>query len=469
MFLTAPAQLQERTKEKKHHFPKKPFKPYPAYPNTYHHPTCNNNEMTPTTQLRILRTPLHFRSITLPIRPTRVGFNASRRHVQPSCLLVRRQLRSFTTTTSLSTSKEQPSSPVHNDGATEKPTTTHPAPTLYPTAANPPATTRPPPLVLPTRGPDTSTLPHIIATGRAYLTFYKTGLKYIYLNTRLVWSLKSPTRNTPTDNPITIPLPLQSQVPPGKSATTRARELLRRRWGHDVRRLPLFALMLVICGEFTPLVVLTLPSLVPYTCRIPRQVEKLRAKTEERRRRSTARLLEMIRQRQSLKQGEGSGSSSSEPIATAATTSTTATTPTTTRMMILELSHNEVMAHIARSLNLISPLWDRLPLSDAAVALLSRRRVQRHLTFLERDGTLLRQAGGVDALEEEEVPLACTDRGMNILDGTAKTEPETELLRRRLREWLDREESWTHGDAVAAGWAKTAILLLSEDFSNAHP
>src|SRR6202042_2549273 len=47
------------------------------------------------------------------------------------------------------------------------------------------------------------------------------------------------------------------------------------RTSHDIRKLIPFGLILVICGEFTPLVVLALGStVVPSTCRIPKQVIK---------------------------------------------------------------------------------------------------------------------------------------------------------------------------------------------------
>ena len=41
--------------------------------------------------------------------------------------------------------------------------------------------------------------------------------------------------------------------------------------------------MLLICGEFTPLVVLAVPTIVPYTCRIPKQVDKILKRIETKR------------------------------------------------------------------------------------------------------------------------------------------------------------------------------------------
>lgn len=363
-----------------------------------------SDEMTSTTQLRILRTSLRAPTPTLPLRSgyhclhTPPSHRAQPRTQQPRC-----RSQQFST----SPHARQQSQRATADLAAEKADrdSVQPTHTTSPTAANPPASTRPPPLSLPARDPAASTFSHLFATGKAYLTFYKTGFKQIYINTRLVWSLGSasgiPSDGTPPagQQPTASPPTLRPAV------TTRSTELLKRRWRHDIRRVPLFALMFVVCGEFTPLVVLALPGVVPLTCRIPRQIEKLRRATEARRQASSRRIQEHIRQKNGP--GETGVGEGSVP------------------------SRAEVTAHIARSLNLISPLWDRLPLPDSAVALLASRRVRAHVAYLLRDGHLLSQAGGVPALEDEEVALACEDRGLPVVDRSAAA------LRESLGRWVD--------------------------------
>lgn len=145
---------------------------------------------------------------------------------------------------------------------------------------------------------------------------------------------------------------------------------------------------------------MAMPKLVPYTCRIPRQVETLQRKAEERRAASFKKL-DQIRD----------AAASSEAKAS--------------------LSDAATAAHIARSLNLISPIWDRLGVPDATLALLStQRKLQRHLDLLKEDDALLVQAGGVDALEDEEVVLACVDRAIGTV-GRSNDE-----LRKELQSWL---------------------------------
>ncbi|KAM7204295.1 hypothetical protein V8F20_003708 [Naviculisporaceae sp. PSN 640] len=244
---------------------------------------------------------------------------------------------------------------------------------LSPQDANPPATTRPPPLTLPTRDPNASTFSYYLATGKAYLAFYKTGLKNVYHNTRLLYPSKS------TDT---------SLIP---RKNTRSHLLLRKRWSYDIRRLPIFALLLIVCGEFTPLVVVALPSLVPYTCRLPSHVEKLRKKVEERR-------------AESLENHQ--------------------------HAVLSNLGSPDLdfpRAHLARSLGLVSPFWDKI---GWVPEVLAGNRVAKRLLFLEIDSKLLLEAGGVAALEDEEVRLACADRGIDV---TGRSDEE---LRGVLERWL---------------------------------
>lgn len=377
--------------------------------------------MTSTTQLRILRTSLQSFPSPLLLRP---GYHylhtppsqraQSRPHQQPC------RSRHFSTSPCTRQRFQKATAQLAAEKSDRD--SLQPTQTTSPTAANPPASTRPPPLSLPARDPSASTFSHLFATGKAYLTFYKTGFKQIYINSRLVWSLSSAS-GIPPDTPAP---PGQTASPPTlrPAATTRSTELLKRRWRHDVRRLPIFALMFIVCGEFTPLVVLAIPSVVPLTCRIPRQIEKLREGTESRRRASAARIQDKIR-------SASTGSNSTEGVSA--------------------LSRAEVTAHVARSLNLISPLWDRLPLPDSVVALLASRKVRAHVAYLDRDGHLLSQAGGVPALEDDEVALACEDRGLPVVDRSAAE------LRKSLGRWVALAGGEVDGGDAGGLWSPAAV------------
>lgn len=401
--------------------------------------------MISTTQLRILRTFLQASSPNTSARLARSSNAPSWRIQQP----LRARLLS---TSNPSRQRTLQQNKQDNDTTTTSTTTSTPTQLISSAAANPPPTTRPPPLNLPTREAGTGTAAHLFATGKAYLTFYKTGLRHIYINTRLVWSLGAargiPPDHTPAGDPASPPTTRAG------AGATRSTELLRRRWRHDVRRLPAFALLLLVCGEFTPLVVLAVPGLVPMTCRIPQQVEKLRRGAEGRRGASFARL--EGRYGGEPREGEGAAAAM--------------------RQRCRELAPADVTAHVARSLNLIASLWDSAPLSllpDTLVSAVAARRVRRHLRYLDQDNHLIHQAGGVGALEEEEVLLACEDRGIWPVEGEGKG-GLLSAARENLRRWLylvgddqglvaGRDDPWS-AERAAEREARMVVLMMRREW-----
>jgi hypothetical protein len=117
---------------------------------------------------------------------------------------------------------------------------------------------------------------YLYALGRAYLTFYKTGLKNIWNNRKEYNEIKARLgRFTPEDAALYGGQTVSESDPQRIPTITRREYQLYLRTKHDLGKLLPFSLVFLICGEFTPLVVLALGSrVVPYTCRIPRQQEK---------------------------------------------------------------------------------------------------------------------------------------------------------------------------------------------------
>ncbi|KAK3990981.1 hypothetical protein QBC44DRAFT_358094 [Cladorrhinum sp. PSN332] len=229
--------------------------------------------------------------------------------------------------------------------------TTQESPSL--SGLNPPPTTRPPPLNLPARDPKNPAFKHYFSLGKAYLTFYKTGLKNILTNRKLALS-----------NPLT-------QSPP-----SRALILLHSRYAHDIRRLPLFGLLLLVCGEFTPLIVLLVPKIVPLTCRIPKQVELLLRRQEQAR--------ERVRGDESIEGEE---------------------------------------RRLGGILGVSGYRW--LPLSTVG------KKVAEKVGEIRRDGEMILSGGGVKEMKGEEVRLALVERGVGVL-GRGERE-----LRGVLARWLE--------------------------------
>ncbi|KAI1421467.1 hypothetical protein F5Y12DRAFT_706264 [Xylaria sp. FL1777] len=310
----------------------------------------------------------------------------------------------FRAASTSSASQPKPAAHIASDASTldthlSRPPPSPPLPGPLSDSMNPPASTRPPPLDLPTRDPSTKYFTHLFRVGKAYMTFYKTGLKAVYTNWSLLRALPSPTTSTHD----TASKSTESTSP------TRAALLLRARVRHDTARVPLFMLMVLVCGEFTPLIVLLLPNMAPYTCRIPGQAAKIRQNAETRRAASFRALSRVI------------DNADASALRTAAD------------------------GHICRSLGLGSPLWDRTGFD----VLFARSRAADAVARIVRDDTLLRHGGGVAALIDDEVVLACEERGINTSGEDAEHIAPIASLRDQLKAWLAKSAPSPTGDVEA--------------------
>ncbi|PYH63889.1 uncharacterized protein BO88DRAFT_447381 [Aspergillus vadensis CBS 113365] len=318
-----------------------------------------------------------------------------------------------------------------------EPTTTTPSTstsTTILTTLNPPPSTRPASLALPptpdpnTPLPPSDKLKRYITIGRAYLTFYKTGLKNVYHNYRAAIPLRR-TLNLSPYIPSSIPPPSppatkDDATPFYKTLQTkdlhRSHFQLLRRSAHDIRRMIPFSLILIICGELTPLAVLALGNAItPLTCRIPRQLEK------EREKRARAK-------REALVVGTGSvtppGVGSAEEMGVLKRM--------VSREWIEGAGPGEVMRAcavlgLARSYE--RPGW--------LVGVVYRGRLRRYAEYLACDDELIRRGGGVAGMEAEEVRIAVEERGgVGVGVGGVREGWEAEREERR---WLER---WIAGN-----------------------
>ena len=101
----------------------------------------------------------------------------------------------------------------------------------------------------------------------------------------------------------------------------------------------------------------------------------------------------------------------------------------TSEIGLEKLSKGQLL-HISRSLGLHGKVWD---LSGGLLppALLVRWRIKRRLAYLRQDDALLSRDGGVETLRDEEVRIACEERGIDVLG------QDVETLRELLRHWID--------------------------------
>lgn len=143
--------------------------------------------------------------------------------------------------------------------------------------------------------PFTAHASYFYRLGKSYVNFYKTGVKNIWNNRKEYKKIKARLGpHTPEDaalyggqdvwRQIARRTDNSTEVEIKKIPTITRREYqLCLRTRHDLGKLIPFGIVFAICGEFTPLVILALgSSVVPYTCRIPKQVQHDRRWFEKR-------------------------------------------------------------------------------------------------------------------------------------------------------------------------------------------
>lgn len=277
------------------------------------------------------------------------------------------------------------------------------------TLINPPVSTRPPPLTLPNRSSYESVLPYYFNVGKAYIRFYKDGVKAVLANRRL---LKEKMQRTPADDRPSIWRP--EYVP---KTFSRADWVLLWRVRHDMLRLPFFGLMLIVIGEFTVLVVAFVDGVVPYTCRIPSQVYGAFEKAEARRRTAFSELEE--------RHPHG--------------------------VLSPRLNRSGARAHVLRSLHMSSTIWDKLGFTSMAAPGVWGIKGRLRMAFLEGDDKNLVEDGGLVGMEVEEVRIACSIRGIDVL---GKSEEE-------MRGWLGDWLRLTAAEDITERRRRMAVLLLT--------
>lgn len=303
-------------------------------------------------------------------------------------------------------------------------------------ALNPPTSTLPPPLDLPSRG-DLSTLIYLYRLGRAYGGFYKDGLKAVWNNHKAVSALKKRVaaelnaRKPDLASPVSASNRWRSfrDEAARKGVVTRAEFQQLERNARDIGKLPLFGLLVLLLGEWLPLLVPFIPNRVPGTCRIPKQVNGMREKSEERRRWSFRSGVEEPQAGQVAVEGGKWRMTEAENV----------------KEVLKNMTPVQLM-HLSCVLNQHSRVWDRVQLAPPAGLL--RRSVGARVQYLALDDLLLVQSGGPTGLSSNELVIACEERGIDVLG-----KPE-EKLRAELAGWIKKQR-----DDEGRGWAVIEMLF----------
>lgn len=224
--------------------------------------------------------------------------------------------------------------------------------------------------------------------GKAYLHFYKSGMKNIYHN----YKASQPIQEL-IDSKYGGSLKLAATA----NAINRHDFLLVTRNWHDIKRVPAFGLMFVLFGEFTPLIVMAISGIVPWTCRVPAQIKNDRKKLEQIRQAAFRQLADI----------------SSDKLT-------------------IDIGKSMKLAHINKTLGLSSQLWDWI---GGAPSTILQRKVTKRLEHLILDDNLIEMAGGVGEMSVQEVEMALVDRGVDTI---GKSEIQ---LRRNLNCWLQMRKT----------------------------
>ena len=244
---------------------------------------------------------------------------------------------------------------------------------------NPPASCRPPLLQLPHRDPIAPFYKRYFKVGRAYLAFYKAGFKQILENVKIARKL-----------PFTLFQAVQESLREGRITRGQYHLLIRTR--SDISRLPVFALVFLVCGEFTPLLVPFLSSAVPKTLWLPSQWENARRKAEARRRNHVR-----VRGERQVPDGE---SSSTQPL------------PDNPSKPDLTLRESKYKRGI--KLNAWPRWWDLILIRWLPISMISKRIEGKSYDLLLDDFAIDRD-GGVNNMVDDEVKMALDARGQDVI------------------------------------------------------
>jgi hypothetical protein len=257
------------------------------------------------------------------------------------------------------------------------------------------------------------------------LTFYKTGLKNVYHNYRASLPLRrelglpaylpvSPPRSTKFNEALRT----ASSLSTPELKLGRGRFQLIRRSARDVQRMIPFTLILIICGEFTPLIVPIIGNAItPATCRVPGQVAKEREAGSKRKV-----LAQQALAASSGKSAPMTGSDAERAQLVELSTISSAQQASAPQVLQACAIFGLVKKH------------DRF-LGTVLAGPVYRPRLLRHLHYLNIDDRMILDAG-VDALSAGEVRIAVEERGGGDVAAMLKGDKAEAVEREWLKKWL---------------------------------
>ncbi|CAL1707995.1 unnamed protein product [Somion occarium] len=214
---------------------------------------------------------------------------------------------------------------------------------------------------------------------------------------------------------------MQERVKNGGPPLTRWETRFIRTYKDDIVKLVPFAMIFIVIEEIIPLIVLYAPFLLPSTCILPSQKERIDDK----------------RRAQQRTYMEGMADDFHEIYRRATADNS--------------LSTDALLAGSTTPLSLTGVLG----LSTFAPRPIRIRRVKRHLNFISEDDALLIRENGILSLSEADLRDALEERGL-LTEGYS-----TKQLQSRLSWWLDQVKRSNASAPADADAVRERIVLLA--------
>lgn len=221
---------------------------------------------------------------------------------------------------------------------------------------------------------------HMWSTIKYLFRFYMNGVKQIWLNRRIVLQIKEDVRCSKRDY-------------------TWEEARMVRIHTSDMLKLPLFLLILVTVEELLPLMVIYTPFMLPSTCILPSQRNKIRQRFEVKREKAIQAL-----------------------------------NKTVPSISVLQTNDNTAKAAVAAlSPAALKELVTVYNLSQWGGSALRRRRVLSHMRLLVQDDQRLETSETLSSAEDadEKLSYACVQRGIRAVNVSSQD------MRLSLRLWLE--------------------------------
>ncbi|KAI8979442.1 LETM1-like protein-domain-containing protein [Mycotypha africana] len=230
-----------------------------------------------------------------------------------------------------------------------------------------------------------------IQHSKELVRFYKDGLKQIWSNYQLTKEIRGKLEKDGMD-----------------SLTRQEFQLLRRSQKDMIKLIP-FGFIFMILPESIPLFVIFVPGMIPSTCLKENQIRKQREKLDEKRQQITKYTLMSSKKIEAIKPEDFLSKDKFRKLA-------------------IHYGHEFDLQYIMRK-NL-SAYCRFMGLSDFGPAPMLRKRLAKHMNYLDQDDRFLIKENSVDTLSPKELCQAVEERGMRSIDD------DEENMRRGLKYWL---------------------------------